>query len=57
MSKAYNYSRSVATDLNLVSVRNSPQGDYRPDPVECIFFLFVGTAKDIHPYGSDGLNS
>ena len=34
MSKECNVSGSVATDLNLVSVRNSPHGDYRPDPAD-----------------------
>ena len=33
MSKEYNASESPAGDLNLVAVRLSPHGDYKPDPV------------------------
>ena len=33
MSKECNVSVSLARDLNLVAVRLSPHGDYKPDPV------------------------
>ena len=36
MSKEYNASESLARDLNLVAVRLSPHGDYRPDPVDVL---------------------
>ena len=33
MSKECNVSVSARADLNLVAVRLSPHGDYKPDPV------------------------
>ena len=33
MSKECDVSVSTAVDLNLVAVKLSPQGDYKPDPV------------------------
>jgi hypothetical protein len=32
VSKEYDDSESLARDLNLVAVRLSPHGDYKPDP-------------------------